>query len=69
MKTYRVMIEETCWQVFEVEAETPEEAKEKISKGYHACEYVLEPGNLGRAQMHIVDTNNCTVDYDDWEDV
>lgn len=69
MKAYRVMIEETIWQTFEVEAETPEEAKEKISKGYRDSTYVLEPGNLGHAQMHIVDDNNCTVDYDDWEEV
>lgn len=69
MKTYRVMIEETVCDVFTVEAETPEEAKEKISKGYRKGEYVLEPGNVAYTQMHIVDEDNCTIADDNWEEI
>ena len=69
MKTFRVMIEETVWETFEVEADTPEEAKEKTAQKYRAAEFVLEPGNLNTTQMHIVDEHNCTVADDDWEEI
>lgn len=69
MKKYNVMIEETVWQTFEVEADTQEEAKEIAAQKYREAEFVLEPGNLGATYMHIVDEHNCTVADDDWEEI
>lgn len=69
MKKYNVMIEETVWETFEVEADTQEEAKEIAAQKYYDAEFVLEPGNLGTARMHIVDEHNCIVADDDWEEI
>ena len=69
MKKYNVMIEETVWQTFEVEADTQEEAKEIAAQKYREAEFVLEPGNLAATRMHIVDEHNCTVADDDWEEI
>lgn len=69
MKTYRVMIEETVWQTFEVEADTQEEAKEIAAHKYHEAEFVLEPGNLATTRMHIVDEHNYPVADDGWEEI
>ena len=69
MKKYNVMIEETVWQTFEVEADTQEEAKEIAAQKYRDAEFVLEPGNLGSTYMHIVDERNYPVADDDWEEI
>ena len=69
MKKYNVMIEETVWQTFEVEADTYEEAKEIVAQKYREAEFVLEPGNLDTTRMHIVDDHNCIVADDDWEEI
>lgn len=69
MKKYNVMIEETVWQTFEVEADTYEEAKEIAAQKYREAEFVLEPGNLDTTRMHIVDDHNCIVADDDWEEI
>lgn len=69
MKKYNVMIEETVWETFEVEADTQEEAKEIAAQKYRDAEFVLEPGNLCATRMHIVDEHNCTVADDDWEEI
>ena len=69
MKKYNVMIEETVWQTFEVEADTYEEAKELAAQKYREAEFVLEPGNLDTTRMHIVDDHNCIVADDDWEEI
>lgn len=69
MKKYNVMIEETVWQTFEVEADTQEEAKDIAAQKYRDAEFVLEPGNISIAQMHVVDERNHPVDDDDWEEI
>lgn len=69
MKTFRVMIEETVSEIFEVEAETLREAKEKTAQKYRAAEFVLEPGNLDCVYMHAVDEDGCNIPEDDWEEI
>lgn len=48
---YKVIIEETLSEEFEVEAKTKEEAIDIAEKKYRNGEIVLEPGNLTAAQM------------------
>lgn len=48
---YRVCIEETISQEFEIEAESWEEALEKARADYRSGELVLEAGELHHVQM------------------
>ena len=58
---YKVCIEETVSEEFEVEAETPEQALEIAEEKYNNCEFVLEPGNLVAKQMCITfPEDECT---------
>lgn len=50
---YRVCIEETISQEFEIEAESWEEALEKARADYRAGELVLEAGDLHHVQMQV----------------
>lgn len=50
---YKVCIEETVSEEFEVDAETPEQALEIAEEKYKNCEFVLEPGELTSKQMCI----------------
>lgn len=43
---YNVVVEEHLADVFEIEADSPEEALEKAKEMYRKCEIVLEPGYL-----------------------
>lgn len=46
MKKYTITIEETVSEVFYLEANSLEEAKEKAIANYNNSVFVLEPGNL-----------------------
>lgn len=46
MKKYTITIEETVSEVFYLEANSLEEAKEKAIENYNNSVFVLEPGNL-----------------------
>lgn len=50
---YKVCIEETVSEEFEVEAETPEQALEIADEKYNNCEFVLEPGELIGKKMCV----------------
>lgn len=56
MKTFRITIEETISQDFEVEAEDMEQAMEIAEEKYNNCEFVLEPGEVNYKQMQCEDT-------------
>ena len=46
MKKYTITIEETVSDIFCLEANSLEEAKEKAIENYNNSVFVLEPGNL-----------------------
>lgn len=46
MKKYTITIEETVSDIFYLEANSLEEAKEKAIANYNNSVFVLEPGNL-----------------------
>ena len=46
MKKYTITIEETVSDIFYLEANSLEEAKEKAIENYNNSVFVLEPGNL-----------------------
>ena len=50
---YKVYIEETVCQMFEVEASDEDEAAEIAEEKYNNGEFVLEPGELTSKQMMI----------------
>ena len=64
---WRVTIEETVTEEFEVAASTMEEAEEIAREKYKKGEFVLEPGNLTSALMEVqaVDGTECT----DWIEI
>ena len=55
MKTYRVIIEETISEEFELEAESEKEAISKAMDAYKSGEFILEPGNFEYAQLKVID--------------
>lgn len=60
---FKVAIEETVSQVFEVEAETAEEAMETAEKNYRNGKFVLEPGELTSKQMSIVEPESAVTEW------
>ncbi len=52
---YKINIEETISQDFEIEATNEKEALELAQKLYKQCDLVLEPGNLLSVQFDVVD--------------
>jgi hypothetical protein len=61
MKKFKITIEETVSQEFEIEATSLEEAMELAEEQYNNGELVLEPGNLVCKQMQGEDENGyCT---------
>ena len=62
MKTFKITIEETVSETFNIEAETMEEAMEIAERDYNDGYLVLEPGNLVAKQMMAEDeeTNEAT---------
>ena len=55
MKKFKVTIEETVSQEFEVYAEDFESAEEIAIRNYDIGEFVLEPGELQYKEMSICD--------------
>lgn len=55
MKKFKVIIEETISQEFEVEAEDFESAEDIATAKYYKGEFVLEPGEVNYRQMSIID--------------
>lgn len=55
MKTFKITIEETVSETFDIEAETMEEAMEIAEEQYDEGSLVLEPGNLVAKQMMAED--------------
>lgn len=62
MKIFKITIEETVSETFDIEAETMEEAMEIAEERYYEGSLVLEPGNLIAKQMMAEDeeTNEST---------
>ena len=58
MKTYRVIIEETISEEFELEAESEKEAISKAMDAYKSGEFILEPGNFEYAQLKVTDEDD-----------
>ena len=58
MKTYRVIIEETISEEFELEAESEKEAISKAMDAYKSGEFILEPGNFEYAQLKVIDEDD-----------
>nr|WP_304037444.1 DpnD/PcfM family protein [Ruminococcus bromii] len=54
MKKYVIVIEEVVVQNFEIEADSQEEALNKLETGYKNGIYVLEPGEVQSKKMSIV---------------
>ena len=57
-RIFRVTIEETISQTFEVLAESFEDAEEITTEKYNNGEFVLEPGELQHKEMMINDVEN-----------
>ena len=55
MKIFKITIEETVSETFDIEAETMEEAMEIAERDYKNGYLVLEPGNLIAKQMMAED--------------
>lgn len=55
MKTFKITIEETISQAFNIEAETMEEAMEKAERDYNDGYLVVVNGNLTYTQMMAED--------------
>ena len=64
MKKYKISIEETIVDTFEVEANTHEEAIEIAIKNYKTGEFVLAPGHLVAKQMAVEKPNGETEWFD-----
>ena len=54
MKKFRIAIEETVGQEFDIFAENAEQAMLIAEKKYNNCDIMLEPGELKFKQMAIV---------------
>lgn len=53
MKKYTITIEETVSEVFYLEANSLEEAKELAIENYNNSVFVLEPGNLIETNISV----------------
>ncbi len=62
---YKVLIEETVSETFEVEAESEGEAVKLASDKYEKGEFVLEPGNLEAARVMLCNDANLQ----EWHDI
>ncbi len=60
---YKVFIEETVCDFFEVEASSSEEAEEIARKKYSNCEFVLEPGEVTSKQMMIEEPTGMQTEW------
>lgn len=66
MKKFFITIEETISQVFEIYANSPEQAKDIAIKQYNAGEFVLTPGELLDKKIQISDNNNPLTDWEEF---
>ena len=57
MKKYRVIIEETIAEEFEVEAATAEEAISKSIDEYHAGNFVLSSGEVQDKKISVAEND------------
>jgi hypothetical protein len=55
MNQYKILIEETITQKFEIKASTPEEALMIAEREYKNADLILEPGNLIDVQFYCID--------------
>ena len=63
VKNYRVLIEETISEEFELEAESEKAAISKAIDAYKSGEFVLEPGNFESAHLKVIDENEKCSDW------
>ena len=63
MKKYRVVIEETISEEFEIEATSEEDAVSKAIQEYDAGNFVLSPGNVESRQISITGEDG---ELNDW---
>lgn len=66
MKKFFITIEETISQVFEIYANSPEQAKDIVIKQYNVGEFVLTPGELLDKKIQISDNNNPLTDWEEF---
>ena len=64
---YKVTIEETISDDFEVEANSLSEAKQKAISDYKDGKIVLEPGELQQSKIMVV--SNDYNEKTDWEEI
>lgn len=55
---YRIIIEETITDEFELEANTIKEALENATKNYKTSKFFLEPGCLEETKIKVIDEEN-----------
>ena len=58
MKEFNVIITETLRKVVTVEAETAEDAKDKVDAAWHNSEYILEAEDFDGVEFTIQDDKN-----------
>ena len=63
MKKYKIAIEETIVQEFEVWAKDDEEAVKTAERKYQNGEFVIESGECQFRQMAITDPNNEVTEW------
>ena len=63
MKKYKVVIEETITEEFEVEAQSETEALETARLKYHTGQFVVSPGEVQSKQIKILHSDSQT---DEW---
>lgn len=57
VKLFKIIIEETVSDTFEIYAEDIDTAMEIAERNYKAGEIVLSPGYVAERKMHITDTD------------
>lgn len=63
MKKYRVVIEETISEIFEIEADSEEEAVSGAIQEYNKGNFVVSADNVEYRQISVVDENG---EFTDW---
>lgn len=63
MKKYRVVIEETISEEFEIEATSEKDAVEKAIQEYNAGNFVVSSDNVEQRQISVVDEDGELTDW------
>jgi len=63
MKKYRIVIEETISEEFEIQATSEEEAISKAINEYHEGNFVLSPGNVEYRQIAVIGEDDEIKDW------